>query len=258
MSFSVLLIFLPTICLSVPALVPFDFVNDVVSQTGTGTVVIGISYLGPPGPGQVNVIEGQDKSTIAVDLLYAGGPRVFIGAGKFGRTWFLPNITLTTEVDKTTGVETCGFVHLGSAFEIKSLRLLNDKGTAYVRQTDDAHSNKRYPVTLFNGYGTDNTQCNTSISYQWMVDDGSQSESDWGLVRRIHADTPLDVPQFGSVVTTVVKQYYEYGAFALGTPNSSLFDIPDICNATNAFDWCATFFSRGLITLYDNPVLGAS
>ena len=70
--------------------------------------------------------------------------------------------------------------------------------------------------------------------------------------------SPLDVPQFGSVVTTVVKQYYEYGAFALGTPNSSLFDIPDICNATNAFDWCATFFSRGLITLYDNPVLGAS
>ena len=64
MSFSVLLIFLPTICLSVPALVPFDFVNDVVSQTGTGTVVIGISYLGPPGPGQVNVIQGQDKAPL--------------------------------------------------------------------------------------------------------------------------------------------------------------------------------------------------
>jgi hypothetical protein len=99
---------------------------------------------------------------------------------------------------------------------------------------------------------TDNTQCNVSHPYEWLVDNGDLISSHRGFIRRINTDTPLDVPYpvppTAIVATTVVPQNYNFWYFTKGTPNQSYFTLPSIC--WTPADWCTSFFSRGLIPTY--------
>jgi len=146
----------------------------------------------------------------------------------------LETATYVTIFSPAAGGFICGKINLGWETEVKQLALMNNKGNSFlfIEQFPFIAS-----VTSFNGMASDNTQCNSSISYTWLVDTSK-------LVRRIFADVPIEIPSGTSAPPQViiVKQYYQYDTFTVGTPNPSLFTLPPICQAPYVFDWCATFF----------------
>lgn len=233
---------------TLPSMAPFDLESDVVSQTAYGAGKVGFSYFGQQ---PVNIIYGNGNCTLAIDL---ENKRWFLGCPTFGRNWFFPDVSYFTAFDQS-GQERCGYVDAGWELERISLGLMNNKGSVIVE--DPGNSNRKYTVDIFNGDATDNSQCNVSNPYEWMIDNGNRNPHDYGLLRVINADTPLDVPQPapappGTVVTVVVKQHYAFVGHIKGTPDPQHFDLPDICNATLRVDWCSTYFSRGLIPLYQS------
>jgi len=117
---------------------------------------------------------------------------------------------------------------------------MNNKGPSVVLSN---HAPFIIPVTNFNGYATDNSNCNQSMAYSWVVDN-------FKAVRRIYADAPIQVPSATGYSNEIIKEYYEYDDITFGTPNPALFELPASCAAPYVFDWCATFFPAGSIPFY--------
>jgi len=214
--------------LSVPTLTPFDFDTDLASHTGRGYALIANSY-----PTNTPVV--RQNSTIAVDHL---NKRALVDVGIYGTTFFFENATYQTTFSDVTNSFICGIIRFGWAVEKKALSYLNNKGPSIVTSSQPPFV---IPVTNFNGYGTDNSNCNQSMAYSWLVDS-------FGGVRRIYADAPIQVPGETGYSNEIIKEYYEYDDITFGIPDPALFELPAVCSTP--FDWCATFFPAGSIAFY--------
>jgi hypothetical protein len=222
----------------------FDVNTDVVSQVAKGNGIGGFSYIGPPsGPGILlnNTIRARVNATLALDLVHG---QMFLDSGNLGRVWFLPNATYVTTVN--SGIETCFVAAANWSFEAKTFGLMNEKNrNVWLRNNESDHPLLLHPVTIWNGMAADNTQCNTSHPYEWLVGNGNWND---GLIYSINADTPLDVPSALGIATNVIPQNYNFWSWSRGVPSASYFVLPSIC--WNPLNWCEVFFSRGLIPTY--------
>jgi len=213
----------------------FNFTNNVATHfSATGWSATGFAY-----PFAAQNVNPYSTAFIAINQ---ATKQLIIDLGAYGSNFFFENVTYVTIWNPQLEAFVCGRANYTWAQQLKALSLLNQKGVRTVADVGPPLSIQK--LTRYSGYGSDNTQCSTGISYAYEINERKG-------VNRIEVDTPLLVDLGAGKTPVVVKQILQFtNNYSYTAPNPNVFTLPASCSAPYAFDWCSEFTDDGLIPLY--------